>query len=176
LVRPGKVSGCNTAACHGGRVTALVLPDFQFCSVPAREDHWSVVRGAWQADLLAAKPRREMIWRDLDEHLAQFHGLDEARAHAYVAALRGWREALAARMTEVFNAIHADARRVAALDVSRAEARAHPLAGFVFQCLGGRFDWKAFERGCRTPAKLEEFGEALGFSSVKPPLLLARKE
>jgi hypothetical protein len=88
--------------------------------------------------VLTAKPWREMIWRDLDEQLAQFRRPNEARAHAYVEALRGWREALAARMTEVFNAIHADARRIAALDDPRAVAKAHPLAGFVFQCLSGK--------------------------------------
>jgi serine/threonine protein phosphatase 1 len=173
LVRPGRIYGLDTGACHGGWLTALVLPDFELCSVRAREDHWRAVRRDWQADVLAAKPWREMNWPDLDDQIARFDWQDEPRTQAFVAALREWRTGLAARMTEVFDRVHDDARRIAAGEVAPADvakaAKAHPLAGIIFQCLHNRLDMGAFQRQCRTPRKLAEFSAALGAPPLDPP-------
>lgn len=44
LIREGRVYAVDTACVHGCRLTALVLPDFQIISVPARGDHWNRIR------------------------------------------------------------------------------------------------------------------------------------
>jgi serine/threonine protein phosphatase 1 len=40
LIQPGKIYGIDTGACHGGRLTAVILPGLRVCSVLARADHW----------------------------------------------------------------------------------------------------------------------------------------
>ncbi|MFQ5429559.1 MAG: hypothetical protein ACE5E1_04535 [Phycisphaerae bacterium] len=55
---------------HGGRLTALILPEFRIVSVPARADHWSAQRQ--QYAVLAGSSRSNL---DLDwEALAAFAG------------------------------------------------------------------------------------------------------
>ncbi len=47
VIREGRAYGIDTGAAHGGRLTALVLPDFRIVSVPAAEDYWRIARRAF---------------------------------------------------------------------------------------------------------------------------------
>ena len=47
LIREGRVYCIDTCACRGGRLTALVLPEFRIVQVPARRDYWAQVKGAY---------------------------------------------------------------------------------------------------------------------------------
>lgn len=172
LIRPGKIYGIDTGACHGGRLTAVILPGLHVHSVPARADHWALAKRRWQADVLAAKPWRELPWADLDEQLARAGTHDEPRAQAYAEALRRWRDALDGRMTEVLAAIAREAQAITASGRDPAEAaRAHPLSKLVFQQLGGRLDLRTLRRQCQTPRRLAELSAALGLPPLEPPPL-----
>jgi serine/threonine protein phosphatase 1 len=59
MIREGLVYAIDTGCVHGGRLTALVLPEFRIVSVPSRGDHWSRVRVEYAS---AAEPGRS----DLD--------------------------------------------------------------------------------------------------------------
>ena len=52
LVIRDRIFGIDTGACHGMRLTGLLLPELKLISVPARRDHWAEVRNAWQAPVL----------------------------------------------------------------------------------------------------------------------------
>lgn len=41
LIWRERVWGLDTSCCRGGRLTALLLPDFQIVSVPSRADYWA---------------------------------------------------------------------------------------------------------------------------------------
>lgn len=172
LIRPGLVYGIDTGACHGGRLTALSLPDFRLYSVPAREDHWARTKRAWQADVLAAKPWASMTWQDLDEQLERFRRVEEPRSRAYVAALRAWRDQLEARLDAVLAAIQREAARLAAEAGPAgpaALAQAHPLSPYLFQSLRGRLDRVALLKQVHTPRGLDTIGAALGLEPLPPP-------
>jgi len=177
LVRPGLIYGIDTGACHGGRLTALTLPDFRLHSVPAREDHWMRMKRAWQAEVLAAKPWGGMTWQDLDEQLERFGQIEEPRSRAYVEALRAWREQTEARVDDVVAAIQREATRLEAEagPAGRSErARAHPLSKYLFQSFRGRLDRAALLKQVHTPQGLDEFAAPLGFERLPPPPLPLR--
>jgi len=172
LVRPRRIYGIDTGACHGGRLTALTLPDFQLHSVPASADHWAHVRRSWQADVLAGKPWSEMTWAEIDEQLARLRSHGEPRTRAYLVALDAWRAALDERRGEVLHVLLATAAGLAATaspeQASAAMAR-HPLAGFLFQARRDRLDATTFARQCQTPARLDEFSRGLGMAPLPVP-------
>ena len=56
LIVRDRIYGIDTGACHGLRLTGLILPDRVLVSVPAREDHWARVQKAWQVPVLRAVP------------------------------------------------------------------------------------------------------------------------
>jgi serine/threonine protein phosphatase 1 len=172
LVRPGLIYGIDTGACHGGRLTALTVPDFRLHSVPAREDHWARIKRAWQADVLAAKPWATMAWHELDEQLARFAGVDEPRTRAYVAALAMWRERLDGRVDELLDAVHREAARLAAEggEAGRAAlAKVHPLSALLFQSFRGRLDREALRRQAYGPRRLDELSGTLGLPAIPLP-------
>jgi len=174
LVRPGLVYGLDTGACHGGHLTALVLPGFELHSVPAHEDYWKRIKREWQAPVLAGKPWTELNWEELDEQLARFTRASEPAAIAYVESLHRWREALEQRMPETHAAIVREAERLQR-ETPEAELRAvlasHALSGFLFQVLRGKFDLAAFCKQCRTPRKLQLLDEGIGLAPLQVPRL-----
>ena len=56
--RIGRTFGIDTDACHGGKLTALLLPAERFVSVPSRADHWRRVRSEF-----GARCGGEMSWK-----------------------------------------------------------------------------------------------------------------
>lgn len=172
LVRPGRVYGIDTGACHGGELTAITLPDMRLHAIRAREDHWTRVKRRWQADVLAAKPWRQMSWRELDEQLARHGEADYARTRAYLESLGIWREALEAQLSQLFEVVQREAERFNAeggASGRTALARVHPLGRFLFQSFGGRLDLPAFRRQVQNPQRLAELAAAVGLDPVEPP-------
>jgi serine/threonine protein phosphatase 1 len=49
LIHNDRVFGIDTSAVRGGRLTALMLPEFRIVQVPARRDHWARVKGVYTA-------------------------------------------------------------------------------------------------------------------------------
>lgn len=162
LVRPGQVYGIDTGACHGGMLTAVVLPGFEVVSVPARADHWARIKRSAQAGVLATKPWAQLPWRDLDDQLAKFGRVDEPRAKAYVEALRVWRDALEARLHEVLAAI-------AATHVPPEAMKDHPLAPLLFQHQRGRLDLAALRKNLPNPTRLAGVAAQLGLAPLTLP-------
>ncbi len=46
-VRDDLTWGIDGGCVYGGRLTGLLLPDWELITVPSREDHWSRLRAAW---------------------------------------------------------------------------------------------------------------------------------
>lgn len=176
LVRDGLVYGIDTGACHGGRLTALTVPEFRLYSVAAREDHWARIKRTWQAEVLASKPWAAMPWAELDEQLARFASVDETRSRRYLDAVHAWRAQLEIRVDDVLAAVHREAAR---LDAEAGEqgraalARAHPVSALLFQSFRGRLDRAALHRQVWGPRRLDEIAVALGLDSLPPPPLPA---
>lgn len=67
-----RVFGLDTTVYARGRLTGLLLPSFQFVSVPARADHWAAIR-AQNADLRYAQtPTNALTWQKARAILAAY--------------------------------------------------------------------------------------------------------
>jgi serine/threonine protein phosphatase 1 len=90
LVTENHVYGIDTGACHGGRLTALSVPDFTLYAVNARADYWAIAKREWQLPVLQARPWLTMSWVDFDAEIARFRGSTQGVSHDYLAALDAW--------------------------------------------------------------------------------------
>jgi serine/threonine protein phosphatase 1 len=174
FIRPPLIYGIDTGACHGGRLTALILPDFRLVSVTARADHWKKMKCEWQAEVLSAKPWEKLLWQDLDAQLERFREVNDTRSMEYLRLLREWRAELDLRVDGVLAALDREAARLEAKAgfTGRAIlAKQHPLSKFLFQSFGGRLNRDSLINQVHTPKGLDAVAEVLGFERLVPPSL-----
>ncbi|MGH1395689.1 MAG: metallophosphoesterase [Trichormus sp.] len=65
LIIPGKTYGIDTGACHGGRLTGLILPSFEIVQVEASKDYWQEEMVKWQLPVMKAKPWGSYKWQKI---------------------------------------------------------------------------------------------------------------
>lgn len=65
LIVDQKAYGIDTGACHGGRLSALILPDFEVVQVQAARDYWHEEKITWQLPVLKAKPWSTYRWKKI---------------------------------------------------------------------------------------------------------------
>lgn len=157
LVVNDRVFGLDTGACHGGRLTALILPERRLVSVPARGDHWARVRREWQVPVLRQEGWRELPFARIAKKARSLRGpeIDDAFLDGVVA----WSEAVQAHIPTLATRLDAELAALAvAGEVDRAAA--HPAASWLHRRQAGRLSDGAL--GCATPADVFRLAEALG--------------
>lgn len=172
LVRPGRVYGLDTGACHGGRLTALIVPELRLVSVPARADHWMSVARAWQVPVLRARPWATMSWKKIEETIADREGDEGEDCASYLASLRRWVDAvralhaaMLARVPEIVDSLRdAEGGLEAAMT-------AHPAKPLLFLSSRNRLTVDAITARCATPAATLDWAARLGLPLplIAPP-------
>lgn len=181
LCARGLIYGLDTGACHGGRLTALCLPEFKLVSVPARADYWELEKRKWQEAVLLGKPWLDMGYAKAARELERY--ADEGGAT--LAALQAWLEALGGTdggagvsvSVSVVQACHkellaAAARLVAESGPGGFAAAVEPLPHKALLHLAqrGRLDLDAVRKRCATPARTLELAAMLGVAVPPSPL------
>lgn len=64
LIWQDRVFAIDTGCCRGGRLTGILLPDFQIVSVPSRADHWPAVRRKYADVVLKGVPDDAIPWEE----------------------------------------------------------------------------------------------------------------
>lgn len=168
LVVRDRIFGIDTGACHGMRLTGLLLPAMRLVSVPARRDHWAAVRVQWQAPVLRTLPWPTMTFEQIEKKVRSLRDpeLDAGvldRVSAWAAALRGaipdLRERLDAAVAQIADASGDDFGRAAAT---------HPAASWLQRRRAGRLSPEHL--GCSTPEQLLTLAKALGVELAATPV------
>jgi serine/threonine protein phosphatase 1 len=167
LVVRDRVFGLDTGACHGMRLTALVLPSFELVQVPARADHWKRVQREWQVPVLRRRPWRSTTWERIRKDAARAHAPDP-EGRAFVDGVLAWADALRAAIPRLAGALDAELARLAAEhdDVGRAAA-SHPAASTLQRWRAGKLSRDHL--GCATPDAVLALAAALGVELGIPP-------
>ena len=163
LVERGLIYGMDTGACHGGRLTALVVPGFTLHSVPARADHWEQTKQTWQAAVLLAKPWLDMGFAKASRELAQY--ADEAGPA--LASLRQWIDSFPALIEQCRQQLLSESARLLSAHGSAgfgAQVEAHPAKALLHLASRGRLDPEAVAKRCATPRKALELAAQLGIA------------
>lgn len=172
LVARGVIYGLDTGACHGGRLTALVVPGFTLHSVPARADHWEQTKRRFQAAVLLSKPWLDMGLAKASRELEQY--ADETGPA--LAALRTWLDSLPALIETCRLQLLAESERLLSEHGSAGFAVAvepHPAKALLHLAARGRLDRDALQKRCPTPRKATELATQLG---ITPPVPTPRFE
>ena len=69
LIANDRVFCLDTGCSHGGRLTALVLPEFEVVSVPSRGNHWENVKARYKPVVLRLMPSAKDPWEKIDRFL-----------------------------------------------------------------------------------------------------------
>lgn len=87
----GKIYGIDTGACHGGRLTALVLPGFEVHQVQVKKDYWSEQMSIWQLPVLKHKDWDNFRFSEIRQEIQK---LKKKHRHVrqFAEALEVWLE------------------------------------------------------------------------------------
>ncbi|MCK6551797.1 metallophosphoesterase [Myxococcota bacterium] len=166
LVVRDRVFGIDTGACHGLRLTGLVLPERTLVSVPAREDHWARVRRAFQAPVL-----RTYRWdtQTFEQITKKLKGLrDPELGDDVLARVAAWRDAIEGALPELCARLDAELVRLDATDDPARETASHAAASWLFRRRAGKLS--SARLGCATPRDVLDLARALGVDLPAAPL------
>jgi serine/threonine protein phosphatase 1 len=168
LVVRDRVFGIDTGACHGMRLTGLLLPAVRIVSVPARANHWAAVREAWQAPVLRTLAWETMTFEQIERKLRSLRDPELgdaplARIGAWVTRLRGAIPGLRDRLDREIARVEGEAG-----DAFGKTAASHPAGTWLLRRRAGKLSGEHL--GCSTPAQLLALAKALGVELEERPL------
>lgn len=168
LILKDRIYGLDTGACHGMRLTGLLLPSFKIVSVPARADHWVHVRQAWQAPVLRTLPWSTMTFEQIDKKLRTLR--DPELGDAVLEQIAAWARTLRAAIPNLRDRLDAEVARITAEagdDYGRIAAE-HPAASWLQRRRIGKLSPEHL--GCASPQQLITLGAALGMTLPADPV------
>ena len=168
LVRRDRIFGIDTGACHGMRLTGLLLPSLRLVSVPARADHWEQVRRTWQAPVLRTYPWPTMTFEQIDKKLRSLR--DPELDGDVLGRIGAWAQGLRAAIPDLAVRLDAEVARLAAEageDFGRVAAT-HPAASWLQRRRSGKLSSEHL--GCSSPQQLLTLASALGVSLESDPV------
>lgn len=169
LVREGRVYGIDTGACHGMRLTALVLPTFEIVSVPSRGDHCARTKRTWQIPVLRERAWGEMTFEQLDRKARDLAQGVDPDARAWLDGVRAWGASVRGAIPTLADALDAEIARIAAEhgdDGFATVAAAHPASIALFSRRAGRL--QTDHLGCAGPDAVFALAQRLGVVLAVP--------
>jgi len=96
LIIEQKVYGIDTGACHGGRLTALILPSFEIAQVQSPKDYWCEEIIKWQLPVMQAKPWNTYKWDKIKAMCEEARNSANPELAAFIAEKQQWMNELLA--------------------------------------------------------------------------------
>ena len=179
LTREGLLYAIDTGVAHGARLTALILPDFEIVSVPARADHWTQQRMRYAALAGSGKSNLDLDLETLEGYArsADAEGLPEPQRQRALACAEivaecdrlvpAIVEAVTSLCQSILDELAQDptwAKLARNRQASRFAQRAqeHACAELLYPARKGKLNESLVRKRAKTPRGLATFAEQLG--------------
>jgi serine/threonine protein phosphatase 1 len=152
----GKVYGIDTGACHGGRLTGLILPDFEIVQIQAVQDYWQQELVKWQLPVMMAKPWGSYKWEKISAICHEFRNSPNLELVAFLAEKERWtKELIALAPLAILKVEQKLAELIAnyGSDGFKQQARCFAYAALLYKANAGNLTTEFFQQTLPTPAK-----------------------
>jgi serine/threonine protein phosphatase 1 len=156
LIRDRQIYGIDTGACHGGYLTALILPEFTVVRVPAAKDYWKEEIVKWQVPVMAAKLWETFKWEKIRALCDEFRDSPNPELRALIAQKERWVAELFALIPIAIDRINANLAELIAThgaDNFKKQATKYSYAPLLFNANTGNLTPELFPQVLRTPAQ-----------------------
>lgn len=161
LVLRDRVYGLDTGACHGMRLTGLLLPERRIVSVPARADHWVHVRDSWQEPVLRTHPWRTMTFEQIAKKVRSLR--DPELTGGFLDGVERWSTAVRGALPGLADRLDAEVARLLAEAGPEGFGRVaatHPAGSWLLRHHAGRLSREHL--GCVNPEQVFTLAAGLG--------------
>jgi serine/threonine protein phosphatase 1 len=163
LVIDQRVFGIDTGACHGGRLTALILPSFEIIQVQASQDYWQREAVKWQLPVFQAKPWSSYKWEKILGLCDEFRDSDNLELAAFIRQQEQWVQHLWAHTPQILTRVNGKLAELVAIhgaDEFKKPARQFGYAGLMYEANAGHLTAERLPKSLPTPDRwLETMAE-----------------
>jgi serine/threonine protein phosphatase 1 len=135
-LRANHAYGIDTGACHGGRLTGLILPTFEMVQVQSPTDYWQTERVQWQVPVMMAKPWGSYKWEKIKALCAEFGHSPNPELAALIAQKEQWMNDLLALAPAIIHQVElklTDLIRRYGADGFKAQVRGLTYANLLYK-------------------------------------------
>jgi serine/threonine protein phosphatase 1 len=154
LIIDRKVYGIDTGACHGGRLTALVIPGFKIIQVQSAQDYWQAELVKWQVPIMMAKPWGTYKWKKIRAICDEFRDSQNPELKAFITKKEEWMEDLFGLAPIAIDKIHeklAELVAIHGIDNFKKHATSYSYASLLFNANSGNLALEIFPTLLQTP-------------------------
>jgi serine/threonine protein phosphatase 1 len=168
MIIADKVYGIDTGACHGGRLTGLILPSFEIVQIQAPQDYWRAESAKWQLPVMQAKPWGSYKWAKIQAICDEFKNSSHPEVAAFIADKQQWMNDLLALAPQAILKVEEKLTELIALhgvDDFKKHARCFGYATLLFKVNSSNLDLEFLKQALPTPDKWLDVMRELGVHS-----------
>jgi serine/threonine protein phosphatase 1 len=168
MVIADKVYGIDTGACHGGRLTGLILPSFEIVQIQAPQDYWRAESVKWQLPVMQAKPWGSYKWAKIQVICDEFKNSPHPEVAAFIADKEQWMNELLALAPQAILKVEeklAELIAIYGVDDFKKHARCFGYATLLFKVNSSNLDLEFLKQALPTPDKWLDVMRELGVDS-----------
>lgn len=165
LIVEGKIYGIDTGACHGARLTGLVLPSFETFQVQSPKDYWQEELVKWQLPVMAAKPWNSYKWDKIKAICTDFKDSRHPELTAFLVKKEQWMNNLLSNAPKIILKVEEKLAELISLhgaDNFKKQARNFSYATLLYKANSSGITSDFLKQTLRSPSEWLQVMEELG--------------
>lgn len=165
LIIDNRIFGIDTGACHGGKLTAVVLPDLKLYSVKSGKNYWVEEMKKWQLEVLRAKPWETFRFGKIEKEIERFRNSENKEVIDFINGLSSRMTYLNSLVDEILEGLKEKVNLLIethGLENFNKEADKYEHKIFLFLAKSGKLDKQNLERTLSSPINVIELAKQLG--------------